>query len=164
MVSRVVYSNLKKLKLARQTSEWNKTKSRFRQQITNEAKISNKQCIKTRLQYLQRAQQCTRLSPCWNVRMAKNSLGDWSCINLADENPQGTPDPVTGPQGWRTRSTLFDFWQATLPHFFSLFSSSDSSRSVKALQQELRIPTGKLFPETKKTVCTNEASVLSGCP
>ena len=122
MVSRVVYSNLKKLKLARQTSEWNKTKSRFRQQITNEAKISNKQCIKTRLQYLQRAQQCTRLSLFWNVRMKKNSLGDWSCNNLSDENPQGTPDPVTGPQGWRTRSTLFDFWQATLYHIFFSFS------------------------------------------
>ena len=67
--------------------------------ITNRAKISNKPCIKARLQYLQRAQQRARLSPCRNVRMTKNFLGDWPCNNLSDENPQGTLGPVTGPQG-----------------------------------------------------------------
>ena len=43
--------------------------------ITNRAKILNKQCIKARLQCLQRA----RLSPCRNVRMTKNFLRglDW---------------------------------------------------------------------------------------
>ena len=36
--------------------------------ITNRANVSNKQCIKARLQYSQRA----RLSPYGNVRMKKN--------------------------------------------------------------------------------------------
>ena len=46
-----------------------------------------------------KALQRARLSPCGNIRMTKNFLGDWTCNNLSDENPQGTPGPVTGPQG-----------------------------------------------------------------
>ena len=38
--------------------------------IANTIKISNKQCIKARLQSL----QCARLSPCRNVRMTKNFI------------------------------------------------------------------------------------------
>ena len=37
------------------------------------------------------------MSECRNKK--KNLLGDWTCNNLSDENPQGTPGPVTGPQG-----------------------------------------------------------------
>ena len=64
--------------------------------ITNRAKISNKQCTKARLKYLQRA----RLSPVGMLEWQKHFLGDWTCNDLSDENPQGTPGSVF----WSTRA------------------------------------------------------------
>ena len=70
-----------------------------------------------------KALQRARLSPCGNIRMTKNFLGDWTCNNLSDENPQGTPGPVTGPQGWRTRS-LYRWYTFTGLHSSWIFSLS----------------------------------------
>ena len=62
------------------------------------------------LQYIERPP----LSLCRNVGITQGTR-----LNLSDENLQGTPGPVTGPQECRTRSAHFDFWQASPPHFFS---------------------------------------------
>ena len=81
-------------KLAGQKSEWKTTETRFPRAPDR---------IRARLLCL----RCCAYSAlaCLHVGMLewqKIFLGEWTCNDLSDENPQGTPGVVTGPQGWRT--------------------------------------------------------------
>ena len=97
--------------------------------IANTIKISNKQCIKARLQSLQRA----RLSPCRNVRMTKNFVR-----GLGPRGPR-VQSLVHKDEG-RVHTLRFLAGNSTT-FFFSFCPLSDSSRSVysKLLAEEAKV-------------------------
>ena len=79
-------------------------------------------CLCRYVANVNKALQCARLSPCRNVRMAKNFLADWTCNNLSDENPLGTRVQLLVTEGRGSHSSIFGRHPPPLPHiFFSCF-------------------------------------------
>ena len=93
--------------------------------ITNRAKISNKPCIKARLQYSERAQQRARLSPCRNVKMTKNFLRELAiCLTKTPRGPRVQTlvhkgegrGPHSSIFGRQLHHTFFSFSHLQTPH------------------------------------------------